>query len=317
VSRGFHSSQQHADARAQARNPSAARAWPGACAGCGCWRRRFERGGRTSSGSKRLQAMPQSCELRLADAAALSSPPATAAATAPLMISSPTVASRRSDGMAGTGAPRLAIAEVTQIVPLLWYWSFEQLDDAVRSTLQNVPLRARPRQDANTEQYAQQYFGQLGRWAGVGDRTVFLPGLDTAPEESLDEDHLLGDELLEFGVVGRQFECRVDEHAPAALSVGHRPFDDLVKERANRRNRRQLLQTGDSLADGLRQVVAERLAVERSLVAEGVVEAGTRDSHLLREIANRGLFVTLRPEAVHSRFQDAPQSRRCLDRLVI
>src|SRR5258707_12654477 len=46
-----------------------------------------------------------------------------------------------------------------------------------------------------------------------------------------------------------------------------------------------------------------RPPIQRSLVAEGIVEAGAGDPHALGEIPHRRLFETLRPEAVHRRLQ--------------
>jgi hypothetical protein len=44
--------------------------------------------------------------------------------------------------------------------------------------------------------------------------------------------------------------------------------------------------------------------IQRSLVAERVVEAGASNPHLFGKIPHRGRFKTLRPEAVHRRFQN-------------
>src|ERR1700683_1482190 len=76
---------------------------------------------------------------------------------------------------------------------------------------QHLALRARARQDTDAEEYAQEQPGEVVRWTGVGDRAAFLPRLDTAAKEGLDKDHLLDDELLEFGVIGRQFQRRVHQ----------------------------------------------------------------------------------------------------------
>ena len=57
----------------------------------------------------------------------------------------------------------------------------------------------------------------------------FYPASIQRRKKSLDEDHLLGDEPLEFGIMGRQLQRRVDEHAAAALLVINRPLDVLVE----------------------------------------------------------------------------------------
>ena len=133
---------------------------------------------------------------------------------------------------------RLVPQELTRYFrPVNLKWSgclAEERQNPVGSAFQHFALRARARQDTDAEQHAQQQLGEFVRRTGVCDRTVFLPRLDTAATESLDEDHLLGDELLEFGIIGRQFQRRVDEHAAAALLVINRPLDDLVEEGPDR-----------------------------------------------------------------------------------
>jgi hypothetical protein len=93
--------------------------------------------------------------------------------------------------------------------------------------------KAAPSAMANAKQDAQQEFSEFGWRLSGRDRAVLLPGRDAPPEEFLDEDHFLRDHIVDFGVIGRQFERGVDEHAPAALLIRDRSLDDLVKKRGS------------------------------------------------------------------------------------
>src|SRR5205085_12539808 len=90
----------------------------------------------------------------------------------------------------------------------------QQFQYTTCSTRQHGALRAGPRQNANAEQDTQKDFGQFGRRASTRDRAVLLSGLDASPKEGLDEDHFPGDNLLEFGIIGCQFERCVNEPPP-------------------------------------------------------------------------------------------------------
>jgi hypothetical protein len=62
--------------------------------------------------------------------------------------------------------------------------------------------------------------------------------LDAAAKDRLDDDHPLGDELLEFRIIGGKFRHRVDQHAATALLLADQLLDDLVEERPDRGGRR-------------------------------------------------------------------------------
>src|SRR5271169_2633523 len=147
--------------------------------------------------------------------------------------------------------------------------SLQQFQYTTCGTRQHYALRASPRQNANAEQDTQKDFGQFGRRTSRRDRAVLLPGRDASPKEGLNEDHFLRDDLLEFGIIGCQFERCVHEHAPAALLIGHRSLDDLVKKRADCREWWQLLQAGNPIADSRFKVMSQYPTIQRSLVAEG------------------------------------------------
>ena len=81
------------------------------------------------------------------------------------------------------------------------------------------------------------------------------------------------------------------------------PAANLVEERADHLDGRQLFQPRDPIPNRLRQVADERLAIQRPFIAKGVVKAGAGDPHPFRQVADRGLAKALRPEAVHRRLQ--------------
>ena len=131
-------------------------------------------------------------------------------------------------------------------------------------------------------------FSQFGCRTSWRDRAVFLPSRDASPEKCFDKDHLLRDDFLKFGVVRRQLERCVDQHAPATLLIRHRTFDDLIKKRVDCRKGWQLFQAGNPVAYGRFKVMSQCLTIQRSFVAECVVKTGAGNPHFLSEIPNRG-----------------------------
>src|SRR5215472_1062373 len=96
----------------------------------------------------------------------------------------------------------------------------------------------------------------------------------------------------------RHLQRGIYQQTPASIALNG-TLDDLAEEGANRRFRRQgRFQAADTLARRPLGITAEDLPEQRMLVAERVVETGSRDPHLGREIAHRRCFVTVAPEAI-------------------
>src|SRR5258708_20920858 len=100
------------------------------------------------------------------------------------------------------------------------------------------------------------------------------------------------------------FQRRVDQQAAAPLGIDQRALKDLFDELTDcvlRGPRR--LEPLDARARGLIEVALQSGGEDRALAAEGVVEAGTGNSHRGRELAHGGRFVAASPEAAHRRIQ--------------
>src|SRR6266853_3117115 len=100
------------------------------------------------------------------------------------------------------------------------------------------------------------------------------------------------------------FQRRVDQQAAAPLGIAQRALNDLFDELTDcvfRGPRR--LEPLDARARGLIEIALQSGGEDRALAAEGVVEAGTGNSHRGRELAHGGRFVAASPEAAHRRIQ--------------
>ena len=129
-----------------------------------------------------------------------------------------------------------------------------------------------------THQHAQQMMGEVFRRQRPCDRAVGLAGLDATEKEHLDADENAGDDLLEIRIMRRHVERRVHQHAAFALSGRRASASGSPRRSADRFARRQCFAAPDAVGDALLDIVVERPLIERTLVPEGVVEAGAGDA---------------------------------------
>src|SRR5260370_18145155 len=115
---------------------------------------------------------------------------------------------------------------------------------------------------------------------GGCDRSGFLTGRHAAAKEGLHLNENLGDDALKLSIVRRDFERRIHQHAALALQVAQGSLDDLIEEGANGFARGEMpLEAPDAIAETMFDVVIQRTLIERTFVAEGVIQTGAVNPH--------------------------------------
>ena len=95
----------------------------------------------------------------------------------------------------------------------------EKLNGRVYDPLEERPIRAHASQHADSEQNAEQMSGEfLGR-QGRADRPPPLSFAHTSIKESFDAHQHLGDGTLKPGIMRRNVERRIHEHAALAVLI--------------------------------------------------------------------------------------------------
>jgi hypothetical protein len=127
---------------------------------------------------------------------------------------------------------------------------------------QQRPLRPRPCEHANAQQYPQQQAGEILRWLCGGNGAVVLTGFHATSKEVLGTGQEVIDDFLRIGVMRRGFQRRVHHHAASMLWIAHRAIDDFHEKHFNGLTRcHHAFQSSHTFAEAAFQIVRQRLAI--------------------------------------------------------
>ena len=146
--------------------------------------------------------------------------------------------------------------------------------------------------------------GKSIRTGGVDDRPVRLAFAEAFQEEPFDALEHAGRYFPELGVMWRQLQGGIDQHAAFAFAIGEGPVEDFGKECAHSFAWWQPTAALDPLDDVNFHVSLERALEQFALVAEGVVETGSGEARCIRKPRHRRGREAVAPETMDRGVKD-------------
>jgi hypothetical protein len=171
-----------------------------------------------------------------------------------------------------------------------------------RGAFEHRAIRKTARENAQSHNRGQQKSRRIRRIDVRRYVAVTLTGDDASPEERLELAHAFRDNRGDLRVVRGDLQRGVGQETTEAAF--ERAFDDFYQECLDRlAGRKGFFDPGDARAHIGVQIPIEALGEERPLVTEGVVDTRLAQPHRVAQVAHGGARVSIRPKALHRRFQ--------------